>query len=860
MQKLRVWELAKKYNKESKEIIETLRAHQVTVSSHTSTVDEAGQAVLERAFAPLPEPVKAPAASGAKRRRGPVRTVRFDQKSGKPKEEFLTDGRGRKWEEQAKKETAKKESAAKPATPAKAAAKPAAEAKPAAPKQKVAAAPAQETPVKPAKPAAAAQTKQPAKESADKQEKPRQEKPQQAKKERPARPARKESGAERPQRTERSQRTERQPRREERVAAAPAAEQKEQKRGKRNERRNRNRNEERRNRERGTSLLAESIRKSKSQRNKRNERTTEVEAVTEVALPPSVTVKELAELFRKEVGDVIKRLMLLGIMATINQEVDRDAIELLADEYGITLTELPPEEDDTEIEEIVDAPEDLQLRPPVVTIMGHVDHGKTSLLDTIRKTNVTAREAGGITQHIGAYRIRYEGKKIVFLDTPGHEAFTAMRARGAQVTDIAVLVVAADDGVMPQTIEAINHAKAAKVPIVVAINKIDKPTANPDHIRQQLAEHGLLAEDWGGDVIMVPVSAKKSMGIDDLLENILLVAEVLELKANPDRDAVGVVIEGELDKGRGPVVTVLIQHGTMHIGDGIVAGTAYGRVRAMNSDTGDAVKKAEPSTPVEILGLSEVPPAGELIYAMDERRARSIAEKRIAKQKYEEQNRAQKVTLDDLFNQIKEGELKNLNIVSKADVQGSVEALRQSFEGIKNPEVRIDIVHAGVGAISESDIMLASAANALIIGFNVRPDAQVRRIAEEEKVDMRTYRVIYDAIDDVKMAMQGMLAPKFRELVLGRAEVRQVIPTPRVIVAGSYVTEGKITNSASLRLIRDGIVIHEGHIASLRRFKDDVREVAEGYECGIAIESYRDVKEGDVIEAFTEEEIEQTLE
>lgn len=871
MQKLRVWELAKKYNKESKEIIETLRAHQVTVSSHTSTVDEAGQAVLERAFAPLPEPVKAPAANGAKRRRGPVRTVRFDQKSGKPKEEFLTDGRGRKWEEQAKKEAAKKESAAKPAAPAKADAKPAvtpaapataetkptAAAKPAEPKQKVAAAPAQE---KSAQPAAAAQAKQPAKETAGKQEKPRQEKPQQAKKERPARPTRKESGAERPQRTERPQRPERQPRREERVAAGPAAEQKEQKRGKRNERRNRNRNEDRRNRERGTSLLAESIRKSKSQRNKRNERTTEVEAVTEVALPPSVTVKELAELFRKEVGDVIKRLMLLGIMATINQEVDRDAIELLADEYGITLTELPPEEDDTEIEDIVDAPEDLQLRPPVVTIMGHVDHGKTSLLDTIRKTNVTAREAGGITQHIGAYRIRYEGKKIVFLDTPGHEAFTAMRARGAQVTDIAVLVVAADDGVMPQTIEAINHAKAAKVPIVVAINKIDKPTANPDHIRQQLAEHGLLAEDWGGDVIMVPVSAKKGMGIDDLLENILLVAEVLELKANPNRDAVGVVIEGELDKGRGPVVTVLIQHGTMHIGDGIVAGTAYGRVRAMNSDTGDAVKKAEPSTPVEILGLSEVPPAGELIYAMDERRARSIAEKRIAKQKYEEQNRAQKVTLDDLFNQIKEGELKNLNIVIKADVQGSVEALRQSFEGIKNPEVRIDVVHAGVGAISESDIMLASAANALIIGFNVRPDAQVRRIAEEEKVDMRTYRVIYDAIDDVKMAMQGMLAPKFRELVLGRAEVRQVIPTPKVIVAGSYVTEGKITNSASLRLIRDGIVIHEGQIASLRRFKDDVREVAEGYECGIAIEIYRDVKEGDVIEAFTEEEIEQTLE
>lgn len=859
MQKFRVWELAKQYNKTDKDIISTLKSHNVEVKSHLSVVDEKTKQLLDRVYAgkqvthsaetktPATKPAaaKSPATKSTEkqpRRRRPARTVRFDQQSGKPKEEFLVDGKGRKLETkpkaQPRPQKAAKQVAAKRAEPVK-------KQESSDNVQQHGGADIRRSPQKKAQP-----TARPA-------EKPRADEGQ-----RSSRPVEKRTHKA-AQRTQSSSRN---------MADHNAAANQEEgsgkerggRKGNRNQRRNqrgRNQNKnDRRGKERGTSLLAQSIKKSRAKGKNKNEHAhANAEAVTEVAMPPSVTVKELAELFKKEVGDVIKRLMLLGIMATINQEVDRDAVELLAEEYGITLLEMEPEDDGTEIPEIEDAPEDLLPRPPVVTIMGHVDHGKTSLLDTIRKTHVTAREAGGITQHIGAYQIRYQGKKVVFLDTPGHEAFTAMRARGAQVTDIAVLVVAADDGVMPQTLEAINHAKAANVPIIVAINKMDKPAANPDLVKQQLAEHGLLPEDWGGDTIMVPVSAKKHQGIDDLLENILLVAEVLELKANPNRNAIGVVVEGELDKGRGPVVTVLIQNGTLRTGDGIVSGTAFGRVRAMNNERGDLIKKAEPSTPVEVLGLSDVPTAGELLYAMDERDARNIAEKRIAKQKYEEQNRSQKVTLDDLFNQIKEGELKNLNIVIKADVQGSVEALRQSFEGIKNPEVRIEVVHAGVGAISESDIMLASAANALIIGFNVRPDANIRKIAEQEQVDMRTYRVIYDAIDDIKQAMQGMLAPKFREVVLGRAEVRQVIPTPKVIVAGSYVTEGKITNNAELRLIRDGIVIHEGSIASLRRFKDDVKEVAEGYECGISIESYRDVKEGDILEAFTEEEIEQTI-
>ena len=613
------------------------------------------------------------------------------------------------------------------------------------------------------------------------------------------------------------------------------------------------------------SLLSTSMQKKKNKVKHRNEQYLQHKAeeerkaqeaiATEIELSGPLTVKELAEKMGREVSEIIKKLMLLGVMASINQEVDVDTATIVAEEFGVTVTEVEPEEDPTDIIEIEDAPETLKPRPPVVTIMGHVDHGKTSLLDVIRQTNVTAGEAGGITQHIGAYQVRYNDNKITFLDTPGHEAFTAMRLRGAKSTDIAVLVVAADDGVMPQTIEAINHAKSADVPIIVAINKMDKPGANPDHVKQQLSEHGLLPEEWGGDVIMVPVSAKQKQGIDDLLENILLVAEVMELKANPNRKAYGVVIEAQLDKGRGAVCTVLVQKGSLRVGDTVLAGTAYGKVRAMTNERGEKVKIARPSMPVEILGFSEVPQAGEIINGMDDNEARAIAEKRIAKQRVQELQATHKVTLDDIFNQIQQGELKDLNIIIKADVQGSVEALRQSLEGIKNPEVRIVIVHAAVGAINESDIMLASASNAIVMGFNVRPDANVRRAAENEKVDLRTYRVIYDAINDVESAMRGMLAPQFKEVVVGRAEVRQVIPTPKAIVAGSYVTEGRITNDSEVRLIRDGIVVFEGKVDSLRRFKDEVKEVKTSFECGISLEGYRDIKEGDIIEAYLMEEI-----
>lgn len=633
----------------------------------------------------------------------------------------------------------------------------------------------------------------------------------------------------------------------------------------RNDRRNKKDKKNRRDGNRPQSLLSTSLAKSKNKVKQRNEqnrqhkeeekRRAEAAIATAIELDGPLTVKELADKMGREVSEIIKKLMFLGVMATINQEIDVDTATIVAEDFGVEVTEVEPAEDPTEIKEIEDAPETLQPRPPVVTIMGHVDHGKTSLLDVIRQTNVTAHEAGGITQHIGAYMVRYKGNKITFLDTPGHEAFTAMRLRGAQSTDIAVLVVAADDGVMPQTIEAINHAKSANVPVLVAINKMDKPGANPDHVKQQLAEHGLLPEEWGGDTIMVPVSAKKRQGIDDLLENILLVAEVMELKANPNRHAQGVVIEAKLDKGRGPVCTVLVQKGTLRVGDTIIAGTAFGKVRAMTNERGEKVKAARPSMPVEVLGLSDVPQAGEIMDAVDDNEARTIAEKRIEKQRVSEMQKTHKVTLDDIFNQIQQGELKDLNIIIKADVQGSVEALRQSLEAIKNPEVRIVIVHAAVGAINESDVMLASASNAIIIGFNVRPDALVRKAAEKENVDLRTYRVIYDAINDVENAMRGMLTPEFKEVILGRAEVRQVISTPKAIVAGSYVTEGKITNNSEIRLIRDGIVVHEGKVDSLRRFKDEVKEVKSSFECGISIEKYRDIKEGDVIEAYVMEEI-----
>ena len=574
-----------------------------------------------------------------------------------------------------------------------------------------------------------------------------------------------------------------------------------------------------------------------------------------IKIGESITVKDLAGKMGREAGEIIKKLMMLGTMVSINQEVDFDTAVILGGEFGVEVEAIPPEEDPTEIPEIEDDEKDLVYRSPVVTVMGHVDHGKTSLLDSIRQTHVTSQEAGGITQHIGAYQVMCQGKKIVFLDTPGHEAFTAMRARGAQVTDIAILVVAADDGVMPQTIEAINHAKSAKVPIIVAINKMDRPGANPDRVKQQLAEHQLIPEDWGGDTIMAPVSAHQKTGINELLEMILLVAEMLDLKANPNRLAYGTIVEAKLDKGRGPVSTVLVQKGTLRIGDTIIAGTAYGKVRAMVNDRGEKVKKAEPSTPVEVLGLADVPQAGDTLVAIDERTARVVAEKRIAKKRTEEIKQSQKVSLDDLFKQIQDGSIKDLNIVVKADVQGSIEALRQSLVGIKNKEVRVNIVHAGVGAINESDVMLAAASNALIIGFNVRPDGNARKAADNEKIDIRLYRVIYDAINDVEAAITGMLAPEFKEVTLGRAEVRQVISVPKAVVAGSYVLEGKITSTAQVRLIRNGIVVHEGKLESLRRFKDDVKEVAQNYECGITIEKFRDVKEGDIIEAFTMEEV-----
>ena len=578
-----------------------------------------------------------------------------------------------------------------------------------------------------------------------------------------------------------------------------------------------------------------------------------------IKLPETIAVKDLASKMSYTASDIIKKLMLMGVMASINQEIDFDTATLVAGEFGVTTEELPPDIDPTLIPEIVDDPKTLKERPPVVTVMGHVDHGKTSLLDAIRNTSVSTHEAGGITQHIGAYQVVCKGKKIVFLDTPGHEAFTAMRARGAQITDVAILVVAADDGVMPQTVEAIDHAKSANVPIIIAINKIDKPGANPERVKQELMEYGLVAEEYGGDTIMVPVSAKQHTGIDDLLENILLGAEVEELKAHPNREARGVIIEAKLDKGRGSVATVLVQSGTLRIGDSIVVGTAYGHVRAMINDRGDNVKKAGPSMPVEILGLNDVPSAGDILAAVDEKQARSIAEARLGNQR-RDLIKSKSVSLDALFQQIQEGDIKDLNILVKADVQGSVEALNSALLGLnKNDEVRVSIVHSGVGAVSESDIMLASASQAIVIAFNVRPDANARRLADTENVDIRTYRVIYDALNDVKDAMSGMLKPKYKEVIQGRVEIRQVMRFSKALVAGSYVLEGKIKSNSKIRILRDNVELFDGEIDSLRRFKDEVKEVAAGYECGISIVDFRDFAEGDIIEAYTMEEIETSI-
>ena len=578
-----------------------------------------------------------------------------------------------------------------------------------------------------------------------------------------------------------------------------------------------------------------------------------------VLVPNEITVGELASRMKKSPAEIIKKLMLLGIMATVNETLDFDTASLMVEEFGgIVEKEIILTDEEILFDDFEDTAEQLKPRSPVVVVMGHVDHGKTSLLDAIRDTNVTEGEFGGITQHIGAHRVRVGEKKITFLDTPGHEAFTAMRARGALVTDIAILVVAADDGIMPQTIEAINHAKAAEVSIIVAINKIDKDGANPDKVKQELMEHGLVPEEWGGDTICVEVSAKKRQNIKELLEMVLLVAEMKELKANPDRKAKGTVIESQLDKGRGSVATVLVQNGTLHVGDYVVAGTASGRVRAMNNDKGKSVKKAGPSIPVEILGLSEVPEGGDEFYVVeDERKARSVVENRKFQEKKEKQKSATAISLDNLFEQIEAGKMKDLNIVVKADVHGGVEAVKQSLERISNDEVRVNVIHGAVGAINESDVMLASASNAIIVGFNVRPTNGASDAAEDAGVDLRMYRVIYDAIEDIEKAMKGMLEPTFREEVTGHVEIRTTFKVSGVgTIGGAYVLDGKIRRDSLVRVVRDGIVIHEGELNSLKRFKDDVKEVNAGYECGLSVSNYNDIKDGDIIEAYIMAQVE----
>lgn len=583
-----------------------------------------------------------------------------------------------------------------------------------------------------------------------------------------------------------------------------------------------------------------------------------------VVISGPLTVKELAEKTGIKAAEIIKRLMVLGTMATINQEIEADTAVLIAEDMGFTVKEKPKVDLEAQLEFESDEdldPENQVVRPPVVTVMGHVDHGKTSLLDAIRRTKVTAGEAGGITQHIGAYQVKHAGKKISFLDTPGHEAFTAMRARGARVTDVAILVVAADDGVKPQTVEAINHAKAAEVPVVVAINKMDKPEANADRVKQQLLEHGLVAEEWGGETIMVPVSARTREGMDELLEMILLVAEVNELRANPKRKARGTIVEASLDKGRGPVATVLVQNGTLNIGDVLVAGGVSARVRAMMDHKGRRLEKAAPSTPVEVLGFSDVPVAGELFYVTDDEKvARQIAVTRAQRQRAEDMKAAGRLSLEDVFKRIQEGEVKELPLIIKGDVQGSVEALAQALDGLSTDEVKVQLVHQGVGAVTESDIILASTANAIIIGFNVRPDVNARRVAEQENVDVRLYQVIYDAVSDVRAALSGLLDPEYREALLGHAEVRKVFKASKIgTIAGCYVTDGKISRDANVRVLRDGRIVFTGKVDSLKRFKDDVREVAQGFECGVTLERFNDIEEGDELEFYVMEEVKRQL-
>ncbi|WP_079480149.1 translation initiation factor IF-2 [Halobacillus salinus] len=610
--------------------------------------------------------------------------------------------------------------------------------------------------------------------------------------------------------------------------------------------------------------------KQKSNQNKKNQKPNQQnqkqqpkkqqsKAPGKITYSGSLTVGELAEKLGKDSSEIIKKLMFLGVMATKNQDLDSDSIELIADEFGVEVEE-EVVVDDTDIENMVfdDEPEDLQERPAVITIMGHVDHGKTTLLDRIRDTKVTEGEAGGITQHIGAYQIENNGKKITFLDTPGHAAFTSMRSRGAQVTDVAILVVAADDGVMPQTKEAISHAKAAEVPIIVAVNKMDKEGANPDRVMQELMEYELIAEDYGGETIFVKMSAVQGEGIEELLEMITLVSEMEELKANPNRQAYGTVIEAELDKGRGPVATLLVQNGTLNVGDPLVVGNAHGRVRAMVNDIGRRVKTAAPSTPVEITGLNSVPQAGDRFLAFDdEKKAKSVGEARAQKALEENRSATAKVSLDDLFEQIKQGDVKDINLIVKGDVQGSVEALTGSLEKIEVEGVKVKIIHTGVGAITESDVTLASASNAIIIGFNVRPDGNARKAAESENVEIRLHNIIYKVMEEIESAMKGMLDPEYEEQIIGQVEVREIFKVSKVgTIAGSYVTDGKITRHSGVRVIRDGVVIYEGEIDALKRYKDDAKEVAQGYECGITVKNFNDIKVGDIIEPYEMKEIE----
>ncbi|MBS4956892.1 translation initiation factor IF-2 [Clostridium sp.] len=611
--------------------------------------------------------------------------------------------------------------------------------------------------------------------------------------------------------------------------------------------------------------LAESLNKGvrKKKKTKKELEQEEVERNAEAAcgvieIGETITVKELCEKLGKPTNDVIKNLIFLGVMAGVNQEIDFSTAEKLCEKYEVLVEKKEAETELEEFEEEVDVVEEnLVKRPPIVTIMGHVDHGKTSLLDAIRHAKVTASEAGGITQHIGAYTVSLNGEKITFLDTPGHEAFTAMRARGAQVTDIVILVVAADDGIMPQTKEAINHCKAADVPMIVAINKIDRPGANVDRVKQELTEHGLVSEDWGGDTICVPVSAKTGENLESLLEMVLLTAEMQELQADPNRKAKGTVIEAKLDKGRGAVASLLIQNGTLNVGDSILVGSTYGRIRAMFDDRGKKIKSAGPSIPVEILGLSEVPAAGDrFIVCKDEKTARNMADLRKQKIKADSHQASNRVSLEDLYSQIQEGKVKELAIVVKADVQGSVEAIRQSLEKLSTDDVKVRVIHGAVGAITETDVTLAAASNALIIGFNVRPDGNATAQSEKESIEIKTYRIIYDAIEDVKSAMIGMLEPEYKEVVNGKAEVRMTYKISNVgTIAGCYVIDGKIVRNSEVRVIRDGIVIFESTLASLKRFKDDAKEVAKGYECGLSIEKFNDLKEGDIIESFTMEAI-----